>query len=128
MKIRLERLRSFISFYSGLLVIGILASCAFPFQSPYEAPLQDISGELGFKEITRQAFMGGSVLYNPEVPSSGQLVKGAHVAVRLGYVDLENGNMAQPNFVDREADARYGYITINLISKEQVDFTYYSAS
>jgi hypothetical protein len=124
MKIKFWKLLNSVSFSSGLLAFVILASCAFPFQSPSEAPLQDISGELGYNKISRQAFMGGSVLYNPDMPSSGQLVKGARVAVRLGYVDLENGDSAQPGFVDRETDARYGYITINFISKEQIDFTY----
>jgi hypothetical protein len=27
---------------------------------------------------------------------------------QIGYVDLENGDSAQPGFVDREADARMG--------------------
>jgi hypothetical protein len=76
------------SFFSpvalGLSAIVGMASCAFPFQSPQEAALQDISGKLGFNEISRQGFMGGSVLYNPDEPSSGQLATGAHVVVRLG--------------------------------------------
>jgi hypothetical protein len=51
------------SFFSsvalGLLVIVGMASCSFPFQSPQEVALQDISGKLGYNNISRQAFMGG---------------------------------------------------------------------
>jgi hypothetical protein len=72
--------------------------------------------------------MGGSVLYNPDQPSSGQLVEGAHVAVRLGRVTVEyHGDI--PVFSDIEEEARYGYITINSIDKAHITFTYteYSA-
>ncbi|MDR0643392.1 MAG: hypothetical protein LBG05_00560 [Treponema sp.] len=117
-------------FKAGIvLVLGIamlisVAACAFPFQSPDEVVLQDISGTLNFTSISRQAFMGGSVLYNPDEPSSGQLAQGVHLAVRLGKVDLENGDTEQPSFSDREADARYGYITVDSINKESISFTY----
>jgi hypothetical protein len=74
---------------AGILLIALFASCAFPFQSTENVELSDISGQLSYREISRQGFMGGSVLYNPDQPSSGQLVEGAHVAVRLGYVAAE---------------------------------------
>jgi hypothetical protein len=41
-------------------------SCAFPSQPPERVELSDISGKLRFNEIARQAFIGGSVLYNPD--------------------------------------------------------------
>jgi hypothetical protein len=47
-----------------------------------------------------------------------------HVAVRLGKVEVENGGYEQPSFSDREADTRYGYITVSSISKELIGFTY----
>jgi hypothetical protein len=87
-----------------------------------------ISGQLRYTYISRQAFMGGSVLYNPDQPSSGQPVEGAHVAVRLGRVTAEyQGDI--PVFNDIEEDARYGYITVNSIDKAHIAFTYteYSA-
>jgi hypothetical protein len=89
MKIKFGKSFNFIAFSSGLLAVVILASCAFPFQSPEEASLQDISGELVYMEISRQGFMGGSILYNPDNPASGHLAEKAVVAVRLGYLEAE---------------------------------------
>jgi hypothetical protein len=105
-----------------------VGSCAFPFQNAEVAGLSDISGRLGFYDISRQGFMGGSVLYNPDQPSSGQLVEGAIVAVRLGRVTVEYHDDI-PIFSDIGEEARYGYITINSIDKEHSAFTYteYSA-
>jgi hypothetical protein len=73
--------------------------------------------------------MGGSVLYNPVQPSSGQLAPSVHVAIRLGRIDREttvDGNYA---YSDRAGDASYGYITVSSIDKDQIGFTYtrYSA-
>ncbi|MHB9291102.1 hypothetical protein Holit_00174 [Hollandina sp. SP2] len=68
--------------------------------------------------------MGGSVLYNPVQHTSGHLAKGTVVAVRLGKVDRENVNTEQSNFIDRKEDARYGYITVNSIDKNQIGFIY----
>jgi hypothetical protein len=116
------------SFFSpvalGLSAIVGMASCSFPFQSPQEAALQDISGKLGFSEISRQGFMGGSVLYNPDEPSSGQLAPGAHVAVRLGSVERDATNPSYSLFTDKTELARYGYITVSSVDKNQIAFGY----
>jgi hypothetical protein len=68
--------------------------------------------------------MGGSVLYNPDQPSSGQLVEGAHMAVRLGKVDRQDIDEDQSVFTDKADEARYGYITVNTVDKNLIDFTY----
>jgi hypothetical protein len=72
---------------AGILFIALFVFCAFPFQGAGKVELSDISKQLNYHEISRQGFMGRSVLYNPGQPSSGQLVEGVHVAVRLGQVD-----------------------------------------
>jgi hypothetical protein len=54
-----------------MAMTAALFSCAFPFQSTENSELSDISGRLSYYEISRQGFMGGSVLYNPDQPSSG---------------------------------------------------------
>jgi hypothetical protein len=110
-----------------LLVAAITAaifSCAFPFQSMENIELSDISGRLSYYEISRQGFMGGSVLYNPDQPSSGQLVEGAHVAVRLGRVDRYDIDGEQSAFTDKADETRYGYITVNALNNEFISFTY----
>jgi hypothetical protein len=116
------------SFFSplalGLSAIVGIASCAFPFQSSQDAGLQDISGQLGFNEISRQGFMGGSVLYNPDEPSSGQLTVGAHVAVRLGRVEQDAINSDYSLFTDKTDMARYGYLTVSSIDKNLIAFGY----
>ena len=68
--------------------------------------------------------MGGSVLYNPVAPSSGQLSEGATVAVRLGYFDKQEKNIDEIVYVDIEDKAQYGYITINSINTKEINFTF----
>jgi hypothetical protein len=110
-----------------LLVAALAAalfSCAFPFQTTEDVELADISGRLSYREISWQGFMGGSVLYNPDQPSSGHLVEGAHVAVRLGKVDRQDIDAEQSVFTDNPDAARYGYISVNALDKEYISFTY----
>jgi hypothetical protein len=119
------KLQSFFSPLAlGLSAIVGMASCAFPSQSPQEVALQDISGKLGFNEISRQGFMGGSVLYNPDEPSSGQLATGVHVAVRLGKVEQDATNPSYSLFTDKTELARYGYLTVNSVDKNVITFGY----
>jgi hypothetical protein len=108
---------------AGILLVALFVSCAFPFQNPQEVALTDISEQLTYTSISRQGFMGGSVLYNPDQPSSGQLAKGVRIAVRLGTVAVEyQGDI--PVFSDIRDESQYGYITINSIDKEHVGFGY----
>jgi hypothetical protein len=109
---------------AGILLIALFASCAFPFQGAENIVLSDISKQLDFSSISRQGFMGGSILYNPDQPSSGQLVEGAHVAVRLGMVDRYDVDGEQSVFTDKPDTARYGYITVNNVDKDSISFTY----
>lgn len=112
--------------YAGLwvLVLMLIISCAFPFQRVETVKLSDISGQLEYDEISRQAFIGGSLLYNPDQLSSGHLVSGVHAAVRLGKVDRDDTIPGQPSFTDRAGDARYGYITVNTIDASFISFNY----
>jgi hypothetical protein len=107
---------------AGILFITLVVSCAFPFQSAEVAGLSDISERLAFSGISRQGFMGGSVLYNPDQPSSGQLVEGAHVAVRLGYVTAKTVDAGQIVFNDDAERAEFGVLTITGIDKTQIAF------
>lgn len=112
--------------FAGLwaLVLTLIISCEFPFQRVEKVKLSDISGKLGYNEISRQAFIGGSLLYNPDQMSSGHLAAGVHVAVRLGKVDRDDAIPEQPGFTDRADDARYGYITVNTVNASHISFSY----
>jgi hypothetical protein len=109
---------------AGVFFIALLISCAFPFQETDSTPLSDISDQLNHQVITRLAFMGGSVLYNPSRPSSGHLAQGAQLAVRLGKVELGNDDESQVNYSDLEDAAKYGYLTVNSIDANHIAFTY----
>jgi hypothetical protein len=109
---------------AGVLFITLLISCAFPFQETDSIQLSDINNQLSHQTITRLAFMGGSVLYNPNRPSSGHLVQGVQLAVRLGRVELGNNDGSQLKYSDPEDAAKYGYLTINSIDGNQISFTY----
>jgi hypothetical protein len=109
---------------AGVFFIILLISCAFPFQETDSTQLSDISNRLSHQTITRLAFMGGSVLYNPTRPSSGHLVQGVQLAVRLGKVELGNNDDSQLSYSDLEDAAKYGYLTINSIDGNHIAFTY----
>jgi hypothetical protein len=121
---KLQESRTYIITGTGILLMALFISCAFPFQSAKNIKLSDISKQLGYHEISRQGFMGGSVFYNPDQPSSGQLVEGAHVAVRLGRVDRHVIDGEQSVFTDKPDEALYGYITVNAVNKDSIGFTY----
>ncbi|MCL2381672.1 MAG: hypothetical protein FWC64_08790 [Treponema sp.] len=115
--------RIYVSILTVTAVI-IIGSCTFPFQQGQHAVLSDIRGQLEHNYISRLAFMGGSVLFNPDQLSSGHLMPGAHVAVRLGRVDRNVYNPNEPEFLDSPGDARYGFITIIAIDTSSVTFSY----
>jgi hypothetical protein len=76
------------------------------------------------------AFMGGSVLYAAEAPSSGHLVPGAVVGVRLGKVNhdpiagAEGAAEPGPEFSENTDSTRYGYITVETVDTKGIGFQY----
>ncbi|MBO5826331.1 MAG: hypothetical protein J6R03_06860, partial [Treponema sp.] len=108
------------------LLTSIFTSCTIPFLNIENANITDISEEMTFQKIIQNGFMGGSILYNPDNPSSGQLAKGVTVAIRLGYVEKEEKNIDEFVYTNNEDKARYGYITIDSINKNEISFSYFS--
>lgn len=108
------------------LLTSIFTSCTIPFLNIENANITDISEEMTFQKIMCQSFMGGSILYNPDKPSTGQLAKGVTVAIRLGYVEKEEKNIDEIVYTNNEDKARYGYITIDSINKNEISFSYFS--
>jgi len=107
-----------------LFLVLLIFSCAFPFQDGADVNLSDISSNLTYNNISRQAFIGGSLLFNPDQPSSGHLASGVHIGVRLGKVDKNEVIPGQPDFSDRLEDSQYGYITISSIDTSNISFIY----
>ena len=104
------------------LVFGLFMGCA-DIDTEKNAKISDISNELSYSNISRQAYMGGSVLYNPDDLTASQLTNNVVVAVRLGKTKCDetpNGEI----FSDDSEHERYGYIKISAINNEYVSFEY----
>ncbi|HTO16464.1 MAG TPA: hypothetical protein VLZ83_11875 [Edaphocola sp.] len=114
----------FKNFVVSAIAMLILIGCSFPFQliEGNSSEITDINGSLDFYEISRQGFMGGSILYNPEKSATGQLAKGVSVAIRLGYVECEFINSEQSVYTDIPEKAQFGTLYITDINKNSISF------
>ncbi len=108
-------------FATSLMFVSACSFSAFDVQT---ADITDISGELSYSVVSRQAFMGGSVLYNPENMAASQLAKGGVIAVRLGKTERTDIDSNQAVFTDNPDYERYGFIKISSINSEELSFTY----
>lgn len=113
-----------LSFLCVMVLIGLVA-CAFPSQSAEDraSNITDISGRQTFRTIVNQGFMGGSILYNPDKPSAGQLADGVSVAIRLGYVDRTDVGGGQSYFTDLSERAQYGLLVVHSIDTKGLSFS-----
>ena len=118
---KLETIRR-IAIIAMAVVIGFSA-CAFDDSTGQTETRGNITETLKFENISRLAFMGGSLIYNPDVGASGQISKGAKVAVRLSMVDT-NENVINPDEKYQEQYFKLGYITIDSVSIESISITY----
>jgi len=117
--------------YSAILWIAIIAiaavigfsACAFDDDTPQIAKKGNISETLKFENISRLAFMGGSLIYNPDVGASGQISKGATVAVRLSKVET-NQSAANPDEKFKETWRAFGYIKVDSVNTQSITLAY----
>ena len=95
--------------------------------------------EKEFDIISSQAYIGGSVVYNPASPETAQLVTGANIAIYMSKVErstvqatvIENKVEKTENvttFAAKEDDDIYGYLHVNSVSEDSIDLTFYSYS
>lgn len=100
--------------------------------------------EKEFDIISSQAYIGGSVVYNPASPETAQLVTGANIAIYMSQVETrtvqatvmeKTGNSFSEKtqdvttFAAKEDDNDiYGYLHVNSVSKDSIDLTFYSYS
>ncbi len=110
-------------FVTGVLFVISIVSIGCKMQpiSSEDIKISDIRSDLTYAYISNQAFMGGSTLYNPENELGSQIVDGACIAVRLGYVDT---GIDGQSYVDKSELAEYGYIKITKICRDYVCFDY----
>ena len=108
-----------------LLLFPLFWSCSFTYQEIHDENLTDISARLTYDKISRMPFMGGSMLYNAESPFEGQLQTNSVVAVRLGNVYIKYKEDENVVFSDNEDSAIYGYLKINYISENFIDFDFF---
>lgn len=95
--------------------------------------------EKEFDIISSQAYIGGSVVYNPNHPETAQLVTGANIAIYMSQVEtrtvqatvIENKVEKTENiatFAAKEDNDIYGYLHVNSVSENSIDLTFYSYS
>ncbi|GHU58548.1 hypothetical protein FACS189444_2380 [Spirochaetia bacterium] len=88
------------------------------------------SVDTSYPVLMRNMFMGGSLLYVADSPSSGHLVPGAIVGVRLGKVNYDPVAGAEgaadpgPMFSENTDSTRYGYIAVETVDANGIRFQY----
>lgn len=80
---------------------------------------------MNYRTISTQAFIGGSVLYNPKDLKSSQLSENVIIGVRLGKVEAKEINCNEVIYTDLSDQVSYGFIKIDSIDKEKISFTYF---
>lgn len=85
--------------------------------------ITDISKDLDYARLSQQGFMGGSLFFNPDQPSTGQLAKGVNVAIRLGHVEKTSTDSYSARFKDIPHKAEYGSMLITEIDKGKMTFS-----
>ncbi len=121
-----------------------------PAPTPTPTPVDPLSQAA----LARRAYIGGSLIYNPDNSSLSQIYEGAKIAVRtsklekktealyeLGGANLRdavtvnvdaNGNWSNPGagesftdyIVEKDGTDVYGYITITAVDANTISFTY----
>ncbi len=82
-----------------------------------------LSRTLTAADLNELGYMGGSVFYNPENPAKGHLAKGVVIAVRLSRLELKSDG-GNSYYADKTGSEKYGYITVNDVNDEKIDFTF----
>lgn len=93
------------------------------------------SVDTSYSVLSRNMFMGGSLLYAADSPSSGHLAPGVKVAVRLGKVNYNPAAGAEgsanpgPMYAENIDSTRYGYITVETVDTNgiRLQYTEYTA-
>lgn len=107
------------------IVTTVVVTCAFsvlPATYSEARNLKQFSRSIDSKMLSEQAYMGGSIIYNPVDPMNGHLVPNVAVAVRFGEVrkTIEENETAFDDNIDAE---KLGLLKVKAIDKNHIDFS-----
>lgn len=102
----------------------LLSACSFRSLSyKNELEVKDISNIISFSELSEQGYMGGSLIYNPNNRSIGQLDNNVSVAIRLCKAGYKSTDEEKKVFYQISDSIEYGLLYINSINESLIDFT-----
>ena len=87
--------------------------------------VKSISSMMNRSDAEKLLYMGGSVLYSPNDANSNQLMQGAIVATRIGKVVKTDLGAGEYGYKNSKTEYELGFISVNSISKKEINFTYY---
>lgn len=112
--------------YLFLLIGAVTAIATCARMTAAEQPSSSITGltrSVDQVYLGSQAYMGGSVLYNPQSPARGHIEKGAVVALRLSKVQQQTLNGSEPVFTDDGTAEVFGALTVKSVDAGHIHFT-----
>lgn len=119
----MKKKKKFITILSMVLTLGIFSACTNLLDlKNTNSSVTDINSSLTFEKLKYLGYMGGSVLYNPDNVSLGQLSKGVCVAVRLGHVSRTSVSDEQYIYTDKPEESEYGKLYITDINASKILF------
>lgn len=143
-----------LSLLPAFLIMAFFAACSNSSSGSMTIiPLAPVSTPLSQTSLARRAYIGGSLIYNPDKPALSQLASGFKIAVRTSKLEKKtetlfalegklheaatvnvdaDGNWTNKGsttsfadyIVEKEGSAVYGYITIMSVSKDSISFSY----
>lgn len=121
-------MRFFKSFTVVILAWCFALSCKMPIGDQRE--VTESSSSSTYEENTvpgdlySRAYMGGSLLYNPQDPSSGHIRNGVEVAIRLGKVTQEVESSGEVIYEDKNDESVYGIIKVISVNSNSLNISY----
>lgn len=104
------------------IMIGLI-SCSFNSNKITNVmPINDISSETKYLDIISKGYMGGSLIYNEEDNSLGQLANGVSVAIRLSKSQRYDTSETEAVFKEEDGSVMYGLLVIDKIDSEKISF------
>ena len=99
-----------------------------------EADVETTESNVSFNAVSRMAYIGGSLVYNPGNIGYGQLYDGVKVAIRTSSlktneqtvtVYTDNLDTEVVTEYSNKADSiKFGYLTVSSVSKDIINFSY----
>ena len=127
--------------YKKLCLVAIALSfaainfsgCANGSNSNSDAEVKE--ADVSYASISKMAYIGGSLVYNPVNIGYGQLYNGAKIAVRTSLVEQNEQTVTAyagndeytknlQEYSDKTDSIQFGYLTVTEVSKESISFSY----